>query len=59
MAEQKKDASLKSNERYKRICQKLKDEEVFAQLHFIQNLESVFHPFLTLFQKEEPLIHNL
>lgn len=56
MAEQKKDPSLKSNERYKRICQKLEDEEVFAQLHFVQNMESVFHPYLKLFQKEE-LIH--
>ena len=57
MAKEKREASLKNNERYKRICHKLKDPEVLVQLHFLQNLESVFHPFL--FQKEEPLIHIL
>ena len=59
MAKEKKEASLKNNERYKRICQKIKNPEIFVHLHFLQNLESVFHPFLTLFQKEEPLIHIL
>ena len=59
MAKEKKEASLKKNERYKRICQNLKNPETFVQLHFLQNLESVFHPFLTLFQREEPLIHIL
>ncbi len=32
---------------------------MFVQLHFLHNLESEFHPFLTLFQKEGPLIHIL
>ena len=29
------------------------------QLHFLQNLERLFIPLLTLFQREEPLIHLL
>ena len=29
------------------------------QLHFLQNLEPLFIPFLTLLQREEPLIHVL
>ena len=58
-AKEKKEASMKKNERYKRIWQDLKNPETFVQLHFLQNLESVFHPFLPLFQKVEPLIHML
>ena len=58
MAKEKREAQLKNNERYKRICHKLKDLEVLVELHFRQNLESVFHHFLTLFQKEK-LIHIL
>ena len=32
---------------------------VLVQLHFLQNLEPLFTPFLALFQREEPLIHVL
>lgn len=57
--ETKTERALEGNERYKRICRKLKDPAVTAQLHFLESLEPVFHPFLTLFQKEEPLVHIL
>ena len=48
-----------SSERYRRICSKLRDPVVLVQLHFLQNLEPLFTPFLALFQREEPLIHVL
>ena len=51
--------TLESNERYKRICHKLKNPVVLVQLCFLESLEQVFNLFLTLFQKEEPLVHIL
>ena len=36
-----------------------KDPDVRVQLTFLESLESVFNRFLTLLQKEEPLIHIL
>ena len=47
--------NMQSNNRYMRCCDKLKDP-VFLQLHFLQNLELLFIPFLTLLQSEVPLI---
>ena len=38
---------------------KLRDPLVKAQLLFLESLEMVFNGFLTLFQKEEPLVHIL
>ena len=52
-------SKLEYNERYRRICQKLKDSNVKVQLHFLSSLEEIFQPLLTLFQKEEPLVHVL
>ena len=49
-----------SNNRYMRMCAKLKDPVFLVQLHFLQNLEPLFIPFLsTLLQREVPLIHEL
>ena len=57
--ESKSEKTLLHNERYRRICSKLRDPVVLVQLYFLQNLEPLFTPFLALFQREEPLIHNL
>ena len=53
--------SMQSNNRYRyvRICAKLKDPVFLVQLHFLQNLEPLYIPFLTLLQREVPLIHVL
>lgn len=50
---------LKKNERYKRICQGLSSHEMYIQLLFIISCGPLFNPFLKLFQKQEPLIHQL
>ena len=54
--------TMESNEKYKRICHKLKNPVLLIQLCFLEqscSLEQAFNPFLTLFQKEEPLVHIL
>ena len=35
-----------------RICAKLKEPVLLVQLHFLQNLEPLFSPFLTLIHRE-------
>ena len=32
---------------------------ILVQLYFVQSLDDIFNPFLTLFQREEPLVHIL
>jgi hypothetical protein len=53
------DKGQEKSERYRRICRRLRDPMILVELHFLQSLESIFSPFLTLFQREEPLIHIL
>ena len=48
---------MQSNNRYMRICAKLKDPVILVRIHFLQNLEPLFIPFLTILQREEPFIH--
>ena len=56
--ESKTEKTLEGNERYRRICRKLKDLVVRVQLHFLESLEPVFNRFLTLLpKKKEPFIH--
>ena len=56
--ESKTEKTLEGNERYRRICRKLKDLVVRVQLRFLESLEPVFNRFLTLLpKKKEPLIH--
>lgn len=51
--------TLNDNDRYKRICRKLKDPAVQLQLHFLVNIKPVFDKILGVFQKQEPLVHIL
>lgn len=48
--------TLERNERYKRICKKLQDKTLPAQLAFLVSVEPIFHKFLCFFQSEGPLI---
>jgi len=50
---------LKENDRYKRICERLKTHETLIQIHFLLSLTPMFQEYLTIFQKQEPLIHML
>ena len=46
-------------DRYKRIKAILEDSSTLAYLNFIVYLSSCVTPFLTFFQKEDPLVHVL
>jgi len=50
---------LCSGEKYKRITAVLSDPSSLVYLNFIASFASSFTPFLTLFQKSEPLVHIL
>ena len=56
---ERSDKFLKKNERYKRICEKLKTKEVLIEVEFLLSVGVLFTDFLSLFQKQEPLIHLL
>lgn len=44
-------------ERYRRIRAMLERMETVIELRFLESVANVFQPFLTFFQREEPLIH--
>ena len=47
------------NEQYKRICRKLQDRFLTAQLAFLLSMEPIFKRSLCFFQSEGPLVHLL
>lgn len=55
------DSKISENQRYRRIRKCLKETplQTLCQLHFIASVGQIFQPYLTLLQKEEPLIHVL
>ena len=50
---------FEKNDRYRRICRKLEDDEFPAQVAFLMSVEPIFKTFLCFFQSEGPLIHLL
>ena len=50
------DKYLKKNERYKKICEKLKLKEALVEVEFLLSVGVLFTDFLSLFQIQEPLI---
>lgn len=55
----KKDSKVESNVRYIRIRKKLQVKDTYIQMCFLQSVTPLFQGFLTLFQREGPLIHLL
>lgn len=53
----KKDGKVESNVRYIRICKILQVKDTYIQMCFLQAVAPLFQGFLTLFQREGPLIH--
>ena len=48
--------TLEQNERYKRICRKLRDKTFPFRLAFLLFVEPLFKKFLSFFQSEGPLV---
>ena len=46
-------------ETYKKISDQIKRKDILAEIHFVGAVADIFHQFLLLFQKDEPLIHTL
>ena len=55
----KESDSVCRNARYQRIKNYLITKETLVQMHFLKSVCAVFTPFLTIFQRREPLIHLL
>ena len=59
--QQKPSKTLEKNDRYNRICRKLRDKSFPVQLAFLVSVEPIFKKFLHVcfLQSEGPLIHLL
>ena len=51
--------SILHYETYKKISDQIKRKDILAEIHFAGAVADIFHRFLLLFQKDEPLIHTL
>lgn len=59
MAKKVSTKKLRENDRLVMIMKRLKDPTLKAEVFFVSESAKIFNRFLTLFQKQEPLIHML